>query len=373
MKRVLIVGDFLHGSGVTSFILNAFGNINDQQIQFEALANAGSSEMKAEIEAKYGWPMTVIPAANQGLHSHLKAWHQFLKANRGRYDAVHFNYSAMWNFLPLMMAKHYGAKQITLHSHNTYFGTDGSAAKLRVLKLLHNFGKWYVCHFVATDFVAVSKEAAQWLFTGSIVKRQRYHLIRNGINLAKFNFDPEKRRRLRQAANLDGKHVYANVGVFEKRKNQQFLIKIFAKIAVQDPQAILYLIGTGPLETLLKQQVKAAKLTDQVQFLGRRSDMADLYQVMDYLIFPSLHEGLSMVFVEAQAAGLTIFPSAEIPLDRYDHEIVFPISLSKSANQWAEVIGQHQNSERRQGHIAALRRLGYDEKQTVKAIHALYQ
>ena len=48
-------------------------------------------------------------------------------------------------------------------------------------------------------------------------------------------------------------------------------------------------------------------LQEKVTFLGRRNDISDLMQAMDVFILPSLYEGLPLVGVEAQAAGLPCF------------------------------------------------------------------
>lgn len=372
MKKVLVTGDYLHDSGETAFIMNSFGKIKDNSIQFDAAIVSGSNEMVKELQMS-GWHTYLFPAANQNLLAHWRAWRQFWKEHSGEYAAVHFNYSAMWNFLPIYYAHKSGVPVITMHSHNTYFGTAGNRVKLTILRLIHEVGKRLICNYWANQFLAASKEAAEWLFTKNIVTHKHYQIVRNGIDLNKFGYSDEVRTKVRTKMNWQGKHVFANVGVFEPRKNHAFIIKTFCELVKKDSQAVLVLVGDGPLKAKIKQQVKEAQLTNYVQFLGVRNDLAELYQGFDSLLFPSLHEGLSLVFVEAQATGLQVFPSAQIPLDRYVKDLVHPLSLIQSASDWANAIQAIMVTVHdRHGYQAELRSYGYDQVQTIQTIQNLY-
>lgn len=55
------------------------------------------------------------------------------------------------------------------------------------------------------------------------------------------------------------------------------------------------------------------KLVDKVHFLGVREDIPELMIMMDGFVFPSIHEGLGIVAVEAQAAGLPCLISEGVP------------------------------------------------------------
>jgi glycosyltransferase involved in cell wall biosynthesis len=43
-----------------------------------------------------------------------------------------------------------------------------------------------------------------------------------------------------------------------------------------------------------------------VRFLGTRSDLGDLFSIMDLFVMPSLWEGLSLAMLSAMAAGLPV-------------------------------------------------------------------
>jgi glycosyltransferase involved in cell wall biosynthesis len=86
----------------------------------------------------------------------------------------------------------------------------------------------------------------------------------------------------------------------------------------------------------LETKVAQCELSDKIRFLGTRSDVPWLMLASDLLLFPSLAEGLGMVVVEAQAAGLPVLASDSTP-----HECVVVsdlvefISLSETPEQWS--------------------------------------
>ena len=87
-------------------------------------------------------------------------------------------------------------------------------------------------------------------------------------------------------------------------KNHTFLLEVFSEIVKIEPKAEFILVGRGGLEDKIKRKVQDMKLVDKVHFLGVREDIPELMIMMDGFVFPSIHEGLGIVAVEAQAAGL---------------------------------------------------------------------
>ena len=62
-----------------------------------------------------------------------------------------------------------------------------------------------------------------------------------------------------------------------------------------------------------EREVKSWGLQDLIRFVGLRSDVPRLMAGSDLLLFTSVGEGLGIVAVEAQAAGLQVLASEAVP------------------------------------------------------------
>lgn len=370
--RVLVVGDFLKASGMTRYIFNVIGGIQADDLKIDVLSVSGSKECQKIVEQR-GWGFNVIPPANGSLIGHLKGSYYFFKANAANYDIVHFNETALWNFLPILFAHWFGARKIVLNSHNTYFASDGNKLTLKILEQLHRLGKVIVNRVVSAR-IAVSREAAEWMFTKKTIRNHSFRVIANGINLVDFKFDENSRKRVRLSIGLDdNSHLYGNVGVLNKRKNQIRLLDIFKSISKHDPKSRLLLLGDGPLREDIEKKIVNLGLENNVIMLGNTGHVVDYYQAMDAIIMPSLNEGLSTVLLEAQTNGLTFFPSDRIPLGNYLKSLVYPISLDKTNEVWAMTIERVLDSQHgRSSRILEMRERGYDVQTAATEIYQIY-
>lgn len=93
-----------------------------------------------------------------------------------------------------------------------------------------------------------------------------------------------------------------SVGELNKNKNNRVIISALEKLHQKNIHYVLCDIGDQ--EVLLKAQVKAAGLQNNVHFLGYRTDVKELYEMADCFVMPSYREGLSRSIMEAMASGL---------------------------------------------------------------------
>src|SRR5690606_4659996 len=154
-----------------------------------------------------------------------------------------------------------------------------------------------------THYFSCSNHAANWLF-GTKMKEVTPTIVPNAVDVKRFQFNPEIRNRLRTELNGENRFIIGHVGRFEKQKNHEFLIDIFYEIKKRKRNGMLVLVGEGILQSRVERKVKQLGLENDVKFLGVRKDIPELLQAFDIFLFPSLFEGLPVVLVEAQAAGL---------------------------------------------------------------------
>ena len=183
----------------------------------------------------------------------------------------------------------------------------------------------------ATDLFACSDEAGKYLF-----KNKKFNIMRNAIDSKKFMYNEKIRNDIRNELMIQDNLVIGHVGRFHQQKNHKFLLDVFAKIREKRVNAKLLLIGTGPLEDEIKMKVNNLGLDNDVIFLGNRKDMCKIYQGMDIMIFPSIFEGFGIVTIEAQASGVPVLCSNNLPKEVEITPICKKLSLDESAEVWAE-------------------------------------
>ena len=106
--------------------------------------------------------------------------------------------------------------------------------------------------------------------------------------------------------------------------------------------------------------------------LGNREDVAQLLQAADALIFPSKHEGLSLVIIEAQAAGLPVFAADSISREHDITGLISFIPLDKGSKKWADIISNKQLPIKRESTKEQIDAKGYNIVQASKSLQELY-
>jgi len=116
-------------------------------------------------------------------------------------------------------------------------------------------------------------------------------------------FVPAEMNTLRKRFAPRGEKLLIHVSNFRKVKNTGAVIEVFIQVATQLPARLL-LVGDGPEMPVVREQVAAGRLTDQVEFLGQVDNLEEILPVADLLLLPSLHESFGLVALEAMACGV---------------------------------------------------------------------
>ncbi len=162
-----------------------------------------------------------------------------------------------------------------------------------------------------------------------------------------------------------------HIGRFTYQKNHEYLLKIFAEVLLKRPNSKLVLIGDGDNLQNIKDLVKEKKLYDKILFLGNRKDVPELMQIMDCFVLPSRFEGLPIVGIEAQTAGLPCFFADTITKELGITDLAHFIPLQVTPKEWVEQILQNSNIDRKDmsKEISAA---GYDIKTEIKNMEKIY-
>ena len=137
--------------------------------------------------------------------------------------------------------------------------------------------------------------------------------IANGCEVAGI---AERARAARRLRRRDGRLVVGMVARLDPIKDQATLIRAFAEVAHEHPQAELWLIGDGERAWQLCDLSAAQGVADRVVFWGPRSDVPELLGQMDVFAFSTTRdEGFGIALIEAMAAGLPVVAS-DVPACR---------------------------------------------------------
>lgn len=347
--------------------MNYYRNINRDNFQFDFLCNTIQVAYEKEI-LELGGKIYKITARSKNRKKYTKELKDFFKKYSHEYNTIWVNVCSLANIDYLRMAKKYGIKYRIIHSHNS----ENMDSKLR--GILHKINKMFITKY-ATDFWACSNEAGKWFYNKKIMNSKHYVVVKNAIDLDKFKFNAQIRKKYRKEMKLVDNFVVGNVGRLHFQKNQEFLIDIFCELSKKIDNATLMLVGQGEDEQKLKQKVKELNLENKVKFLGVRYDISNLLQVMDAFVFPSVFEGLGLALIEAQASGIQVYASKDvIPSSvKMTDELKF-IELNNNPKEWADIIID--NKKERQSNSNVYKNIaeaGYDIKMETKKIEKYFE
>ncbi|WP_405859707.1 glycosyltransferase [Streptomyces sp. NBC_01515] len=160
--------------------------------------------------------------------------------------------------------------------------------------------------------VAVSPTVAERLKRWG-VPGPRIEVVPNGIDLARFRFDPAQRLRTRQRLGLpEGAYVVGGIGRLAAGKRFDVLVRALAQLP---DDYWLLLVGGGTEENLLRRTAHDYGVADRVLFTGERPytpdgspgpDLPSLTAAMDLLASPSPEEAFGLAVVEGLASGLPV-------------------------------------------------------------------
>ena len=226
------------------------------------------------------------------------------------YDVVHSHVHGFNGFV-LRIAAHHRVPLRIAHSHDDRRVVEANRGLLRrgQLRLMKSWIRQY-----ALVRIAASGDAAADLFGPRWQLDPTVRVVHCGVDLAPFKIAPDRAEMRARLQLPTDALVVGHVGRFVTQKNHEFLIKVIAEAVKQDVRVHLVLVGSGRLRQDVEQQAAALGIANHIVYLGERADVpAIMSAAMDVFALPSLHEGLGLVLVEAQAAGLPCLISDRVP------------------------------------------------------------
>ncbi len=361
--KVLQVFDSLEISGgVQSVVMNTYRKIDKKLVQFDfAVYDApDTNSYQPEIEQMGGRVISVKGLAQAGI---IGFYRQFVDLfQKHQYDAVHAH-NIHHNGLILKAAKKAGIPIRISHSHQSFDERNESFVRkvfVNYLKLLNNRS--------ATRRVACSDLAGYYLYG----KKVSFIILPNAVGIEAYHKLISKLELRKLYGYDDNKKIIIHIGRFCAPKNQKFLIEIMKHL--ESEGVILLIVGDGELKEDILNLIKSESLNKCIKYLGLRDDVPQLLKMSDLMLLPSIHEGLPVVAVEAQAAGCMSYLS-----DRITKQADLGVGLVKylsidDAQLWvSEILNFSQADDVNVEDIhQKMRELKFDSDTNLKAWYDLY-
>lgn len=354
IKLAMIVNG-LNINGISTVIMNYCERLDPEKFDVDILAGRTIDSSYIERCREKCIRIIELPSRKESPIQYYTAIWKILKNN---YDIVHVHGNSATITVELLIAWLRGVKVRIAHSHNS------ACEYMNMHKLLLPlFRKAYTYGF------ACSSLAGEWLFGNS-----KFYVLPNGFDTKKFIFKNENRKEMRRSLGVEGKFVIGHIGRFNNQKNQSFLLDVFNKVVEMKTSASLLLIGNGPDYEKIKNMIARHPYKDKIILYGEISDVQKLYAAMDVFVFPSKHEGLGIVLLEAQISGLPCISSDVVPKDdvKLSENIKF-LSLDDGKDVWAKEIVASKGTNRETFYeIHRKEILKYDIADNTKNLEKLY-
>lgn len=367
--RILQVFSSIKKGGAESRMMDIYRTLDREKIQFDFLVTSPNPENQyfySEILNMGGQVFEIRSWKRTGIRGYYKQWRDIMDRP---YNCVH-THNGIGSGIPLFMAWLSRIPIRIAHArHSSKLIDTGPQWLLVILKVATNI--------FSNVKIYCSKEAANYLFYHRYMNKVSTFFLPNAINMDSFCDIPiENREKLRNELNLQKySYVVGTVGNARPVKNHIFLVRVFEIFLKLAPNSLLMIIGDNREDEDAKTYVKEHMLSENVVFLGVRDDIAELLQLMDLFVLPSLAEGAPGCVIEAQVMNIPCILSDTIT-KAVDPQtgLVKYISLEAPLNEWAEEMLKKIKEKRPS--INATRKLlksyGYDVSSSAEKLLGIY-
>ena len=346
MKILQIPTGGLFLDGILSCIVEYMNVMDKSGMDIQVLAtNIPEKDVIPKIENS-GCRVVSIPYRKRNIVKYFFELYKYI--SKEKIDIVHVHGSSAIMSVELIAARLAGCKIRIAHSHNT------TCEHQKIDKALRSVFNW-----AYTEAFACGSEAGQWMFGN-----RDFTIIPNGRDIKKYEYNAKNRINYRNKLKISKDAlVIGHVGRFNAQKNHEYLIRVFEEFYKSNKNAYLVLVGTGEKIDIIKNVVKKSIIKNNVIFTGAIDNVADYLSAFDIMLLPSLYEGLPMVVIEGQIAGLPCIVSDTVTKECAITPLVQFNSLKASPESWARNIADISLQDRENNKemlFSSIRKAGYD-------------
>lgn len=339
-KKICILSNGLWRGGTDTFVVNLVKGLDKNKYDIIVVLSISDDWLAIrepeviDAGAKTIRTCGITGKGIQGRLKHLYLLYKILKKEKP--DIFQTNID-LFNGPNLLVSWLAGVPVRICHSHNSMQEREAAGEQNVLIAAYQKLMRW-LCWKFSNRHAGCSELALDFLFEDKWKKDSRAIVVNNGIDLHPFRNGVDKLEK-ESSLGLGSKKHILTVGRLSAQKNPALIAQCFSELCKIREDCDLIWVGIGEMEEKLKQYFREQGIIHRVQFLGSRDDVPELMKISDLFLFPSLFEGLGIVVIEAQAAGLPCLVSDTIPKMVDCGGCIF-YSIQKTADKWAEIADQ---------------------------------
>lgn len=359
MRILIVLKDLRIGNGVASCLMGYYDGLLERGYNVDFLLLYEKKSVWMDI-ARTNGNVFVLPVSKMKYtNSARRVIKKVFREND--YDIVHVNLPGPYGAWVLKEALHNGVKYRIYHSHNP---RNTSSIKAKVSSTFYT----KILTRRANIHLACSTLAGESVFGSG------FSILKNCIDTEHFKYSQKQRETIRNSINIsDDTLLLGSVGRLEEQKNPLFAVKCFIAIKKICPNSKFIWLGDGKLKPRVTNELKDQKIEGDFILAGVQENVNEWYSAFDCFMLPSKAEGLGIVFLEAQAAGLPCVGSTNVPPDVEITPLMSRLDLNEEVSYWADFITHLKAPQNREKYALDVKVAGYDIKSDRYALADFYK
>lgn len=334
MKKICILQNSMTYGGTDTFVINLCEglikdgyNVTVVLSMDEAAAGPRLNDLQA-TGVHIVWTCSPINIKTKLRHLFLL----YKELKKGRYDVFQTNID-LFNGVNVLIAWLAGVPIRECHSHNSQQGRELRHGKKLSIKLYQSIMRW-LCWRFSNRRGGCSGIAMDFLFGDGWKNDVHSKVVHNGIDFSDYR-KPFDRSKKKKDIGLKKKYNICTVGRISYQKNPLFIVDVMNELFEIREDCDFVWVGTGDMENQIREKIDAYGISNRMYMLGQRTDVSEILRCTDMFFLPSYFEGLAIVLIEAQAAGLPCVTSTTTPPESDCGSLLY-LPLEESASFWAQ-------------------------------------
>jgi len=176
------------------------------------------------------------------------------------------------------------------------------------VQIVYKNQPYFFKYFYSKNVLCVSNATKEYLTTRQNIPKKNIYVIKNSSpGLKKLN--QEEINLVKNKFNIYDEFVISCIARFHEIKGHKYLIESYKEITKIYPSTKLLLMGYGDYKKNVEEYINQFNISDKVIFIESDHPVNEIMMISDFLVLPSLREGLPTMILEAFSLGKTVVAS----------------------------------------------------------------